>query len=388
MHTFPKAILIALAAIAAFALNPGASQARVVSDAAGLVDAIAQANAGGDTLIELTDGVYNLDSGMWVSASGVTVKSQSGNRDAVQILGQGMEGGVSHVFWAAASDFTVRDVTLGNVANHAVQVHGDLGVSNFKMINCRVIDTGEQMLKVSYDPARPDLRSHNGLVEGCLFEFTAGIGNQYYTGGVDAHQATGWIIRSNIFRGIRSPSESVAEHAVHFWSDSVDTIVEKNLIINCDRGIGFGMGDRGHRGGVIRNNMIYHDPSEGFADVGIGLESATGVQVYNNTIYQEHSYPRAIEYRFGSTTGCFIANNLANRAIASRDGGQADLQANITSAQAGWFRDVAAADLALNGPVGDVVDRGIGIEGLTEDYFGTSRPQGSGVDIGANEYVE
>jgi hypothetical protein len=383
-----KTALAACAACAALMLNPLSGEARVVSDASELAEAIAQANDGGDKLIELNDGVYNLDSGMWVSATGVTVRSLSGNRDAVQILGQGMEGGVSHVFWAAASDFTVRDVTLGNVANHAVQVHGDLGASNFKMINCRVIDTGEQLLKVSYDPARPDLRSVGGLVEGCLFEFTAGIANQWYTGGIDAHQASGWVVRSNTFRGIRSPAEDVAEFAVHFWSDSVDTIVEKNLIINCDRGIGFGMGDRGHRGGVIRNNMIYHDSSEGFADVGIALESATDAKVYNNTIYQEHSYPNAIEYRFGSTTGCFIANNLVNRSIASRDGGQADLQANITGAQAGWFRDVAAEDLALSGPVGEVVDQGVGIEGLTEDYYGTSRPQGAGFDIGANEYVE
>ena len=387
MYKFPKAILLA-AVIMALMFMPWSSEARVVSDAAELAEAVTQANAGGDKLIELADGVYNLDSGLWVSASGVTVRSQSGNRDAVRILGKGMDGGVSHVFWAAASDFTVRDVTLGQVANHAVQVHGEMGVNNFKMINCRVIDTGEQMLKVSYDPARPDLRSVGGLVEGCWFEFTAGLAHQWYTGGVDAHQASGWIIRGNTFRGIRSPSESVAEFAVHFWSDSMDTVVEKNLIINCDRGIGFGLGGRGHRGGVIRNNMIYHDASEGFADVGIALESATDAQVYNNTVYQEHSYPHAIEYRFGSTSGCFIANNLVNRAIASRDGGQADLQANLTGAQEGWFRDAAAGDLALSGPVGGVVDQGVDIDGLIEDYYGTSRPQGAGVDIGANEYVE
>jgi len=383
-----KAALVALAVLTALALIPMSGAARVVSDVSQLTEAIAEANEGGDKLIELSDGIYNLDNGMWVSASGVTVKSLSGNRDAVQILGQGMEGGVSHVFWAAASDFTVRDLTLGKVANHAVQVHGDLGVANFQMINCRVIDTGEQMLKVSYDPARPDLRATNGLVEGSLFEFTAGIANQSYTGGIDAHQASGWVVRSNTFRGIRSPADDVAEFAVHFWSDSADTIVEKNLIINCDRGIGFGMGDRGHRGGVIRNNMIYHDSSEGFADVGIALESASDARVYNNTIYQEHGYPNAIEYRFGSTSGCYIANNLVNRDIASRDGGQASLASNITAAQAGWFRDVAAGDLALNGPVGEVVDQGVGIEGLIDDYFGTSRPQGAGVDIGANEYVE
>jgi len=359
-----------------------------VENAAQLAEAVAQANSGGDKLIELADGAYHLDNGLWVEAAGVTVRSLSGDRDAVRILGQGMDGGVSHVFWAAASDFTVRDLTLGQVASHAVQVHGELDVDNFKMINCRVIDAGEQLLKVSYDPARPDLRSDKGLVEGCLFEFTAGMAPQWYTGGVDAHQSSGWVVRGNIFRGIRSPSEDVAEFAVHFWSDSVDTIVEKNLIVNCDRGIGFGLGERGHRGGVIRNNMIYHDSSEGFADVGIALESASGARVYNNTVFQEHGYPNAIEYRFGATSGGLIANNLVNRAIASRDGGGADLRANLTDAQAAWFRDARAGDLALSGPVGQVVDRAVAVEGLSEDYFGTSRPQGGGFDIGAHEYVE
>lgn len=48
----------------------------------------------------------------------------------------------------------------------------------------------------------------------------------------------------------------------------------------------------------------------------------------------------------------------------------------------------AAGDLVLSGPVGEVVDQGAAIGGLSEDYFGTSRPQGAGLDIGANEYVE
>jgi hypothetical protein len=49
--------------------------------------------------------------------------------------------------------------------------------------------------------------------------------------------------------------------------------------------------------------MIYHDTSAGFADVAIGLENASGTQVYNNTIFMENSYPNAIEYRFSGTSG-------------------------------------------------------------------------------------
>ncbi|MBW1712195.1 MAG: right-handed parallel beta-helix repeat-containing protein [Deltaproteobacteria bacterium] len=363
------------------------AQEVVVSDVQQLVAAVDAANGGGPKTIVLQDGTYSLDQGLWISAEGVTIRSASGNRDAVIIQGQGMYGGMSHVIWAAASNFTIRDLTLGLVANHAIQVHGDLDADNFTMANCRIIDCYEQLVKVSYNPDNTALGSDNGLVEGCLFEYTAGIGPQYYIGGIDAHNAKNWIVRNNIFIGIRSPADEVAEFAIHFWSNSENTLAEGNLIINCDRGIGFGLGDRAHVGGTIRNNMIYHDASEGFADVGIDLESTVGAQVYNNTIFQEHSYPSAIEYRWPASTGLLIVNNLTNRPITARDGATATVSNNVTSAQAEWFVEATAANLHLSSPVAGVVDQGLAIEDFTTDFDGNERPQGAGIDIGADEYM-
>jgi hypothetical protein len=178
----------------------------------------------------------------------------------------------------------------------------------------------------------------------------------------------------------------VAEHAIHFWDDSEDTLVERNHILNCDRGIGFGLSDRGSIRGIIRNNVLYHDSSEGSADVPIGLESAPGAQVYNNTMFNENSYPNAIEYRFPVTTGVLIANNLTNRAIQQRDQASGSVSQNVTSAQTAWFVAPAAGDLHLRLQVPSVVDQGVVVIGLTGDMDRQPRPQGGGIDIGADEW--
>ncbi len=202
---------------------------------------------------------------------------------------------------------------------------------------------------------------------------------------MDAHHAANWTVKDNTIKGFWCPGD-LSEHGIHFWRDCSDTLVERNVVIDCDRGIGFGLGWNGHSGGIIRNNMIYHGESHGYADVGIGLESAPGVQVYNNTIYHEHPYPNAIEYRFTSTAGVSIANNLANRAISRRDGASATLSHNLTDALAGWFVDPDSGDLHLASEVSTVVDQAQAISGLTDDFDQDSRPLGGGYDIGADEY--
>lgn len=49
----------------------------------------------------------------------------------------------------------------------------------------------------------------------------------------------------------------MAEHAIYFWTHSENTIVEQNLILNYDRGIGLGLRDVPHVNGTIRNADEY-----------------------------------------------------------------------------------------------------------------------------------
>ncbi|MBF0107059.1 MAG: hypothetical protein HQM16_17250 [Deltaproteobacteria bacterium] len=349
--------------------------------------------------IFVADGAYNIESSFIVITKGnITIRGESGNRDDVVIKGTGMGNGKTYqIFQIQAADTTIADMTIGNVATHVIQLMGEKSASRVHIKNVRFFDAGEQLFKGSYDSSKPDQLADSGLIECSLFEYTDGVGPSSYIGGIDVHYGKDWVVRDNVFRNIKNPklqgqsclegapcSSNPAEHAIHFWSDSENTIAERNTIINCDRGIGFGLGDRGHNGGIIRNNMIYHDNSTG--DVGIGLESAVDVKVYNNTIFYNNNYTNAIEYRFTITTADII-NNLTNKKIQKRDLATATLVSNYTAADPAWFVEVTQGNLRLNGPVSEIVDQGETLSDVTDDIDGNARSDGSH-DIGASEYVE
>jgi uncharacterized repeat protein (TIGR01451 family) len=352
-----------------------------VSNVSELFDAVDLVNeTGGNRTILLEDGTYDLGSErLSITADNVTFRSLSGDRDKVEIFGEGMYGGFQLVFEVAGDYFTVADMTIGEVRNHAIQIHGEFDADFPLVHNVRFVNTGEQMLKVSYKSG--DSRSSdNGLVEWCVFEYTAGIGPRYYIGGVDVHQGHNWVVRNNVLRSIRSPESGLAEHAIHFWSKSSHTVVEKNLITNCDRGIGFGLGDSGHIGGMIRNNMVHTT-----RDVGIGLENSSGTKVYNNTVFTEN-YINSIEYRFPGTQDGFIINNLTNQSITSRSGGSATVRNNMINAQASWFVNPTNGNLHLITPVPlSVVNQGETLSEVVNDFDCELRPQQGAYDIGADE---
>lgn len=341
-----------------------------------------------DTIL-LADGTYTIEN-TWaipIEKDGMVIKGQSKDRSKVIINGRGMKASSHHGFWVNASNVTICDLTIQNVGNHCIQT--DINTDGLYVQNCVLKDAGEQLLKVPKGDSNSP--SEHGVVENCLFEYSAGVGPQYYIGGIDCHFSKDWIVRDNVFKYIRSPEEQIAEHAIHFWSNSENTIVERNLIIDCDRGIGFGLGSSGHSGGIIRNNMIYHkkfdDSDRG--DVGIALESSPDTRVYNNTVFFEHDYTNAIEYRFSETNNVYIANNLTNKRILSRNGATATLESNYENAAAHWFEDVVSGDLHINAKEAAlIIDKGVSVDGLENDYDGNSRPNGSGMDIGADEYCE
>jgi len=341
-----------------------------------------------DDTILLADGAYNLGQNghyVWIDTPNVTLRSASGNRDAV-ILDDNYLG--TEIISVLASNVTIADITIKRAQTHPIHVmssnSGD--TLNTLIYNVHIIDPGQQAIKINPHSARVNFPDYGKVACSHLELTSAGraqvleINGSCYTGGVDAHAAQGWEIRDNVIEGFWCDSGGLAEHGIHMWSDSSDTLVERNLLIENARGIGFGLGSSGHVGGIIRNNMVYV-----MQDVGIGLESSPNTRVYNNTVYTEN-YFNSIEYRFAASSGVEIINNLTNQAIASREGGSGMVQNNVTDAETSWFVDATAGDLHLaSESIPSVIDQGETLADVWDDYDGDGRPQGAAYDIGADE---
>ena len=367
-----------------------------------LKNAVNSANgAGAPATILIADGTYVLDIPLLhIMCDRLIIRSQSGNREAVVIRGpdEGPSASATHVFLVPASYVTIADITFGYCRYHGIQVQGESpnDAAGLRVHNCHIINCNEQFIKGSSADADP-VGVTDGIIENCLFEFSSGFGYQYYTGGIDIHKGVNWIVRDNLFRNIRNPNNdgNIAEHAVHFWklcpTFPQNVVVERNWIINCDRGIGFGLGTEqvsGHNGGasIIRNNFVYSDDTGTNTDVCIGLEHASGVKVDNNTVYNA-VYGSPIEYRFNTSSNLYFRNNLVNHAIRNRDGAPAPVMSdNLETVQTSWFRNLAEGDLHILPGVTSVIDQGVSVPDFSDDLDGDSRPKLGGWDIGADEY--
>jgi hypothetical protein len=333
------------------------------ADADSLRDTIAGAASG--TTILLHDGFYDMSGGdpshrLLFSTPGLTLRSVSGNREAV-ILDAGY--GTEEILSIQASNTTIADITVMRAYNHPIHVSGpETPIDGILIHNVHVIDPGEQAIKVNPIGAGT---VDDSTLECSHLELTDTgrpfIRNNCYTGGLDAHAATGWVVRRNLVEGFWCDT-GLSEHGIHMWRLCQDTLVEENLIIDCARGIGFGLGsgNDGHIGGIIRNNFVAAGDPDLFAspsgfDSGIVLWGAEGAQAYHNTVASTQA-PSAssIEGRFISTS-VTIVNNLVTDRIWDRDG-SGYTAPNMEFAPTDLFVDVASGDLHLvdseSSPVG------------------------------------
>ena len=381
-----------------------------------------------DTTIVLAAGTYNIDQPLLVGANGlvsnIVIRGETGHRDDVVLLGQGMDSDQSPVafMFRSAANVLIADLTIGEVSQHALEINGATGSTAIHVYDCRFFNTGEQFIKGNADITNVDQGPDDGIVEYSVFEYLprrvvvggTTLDNVYgpisgYTNGIDIHDGKRWIIRHNLFKNIRSlpgspQSGGNSVPAVLAWDGSEDTLVEQNTFINCERAVALGLSAPGvrpipqpfdHRAGIVRNNFIYRD--SGIAgDVGIAVFNSPSTVVVYNSVFQHvgpsnaRSYPNAIEYRFATTVDVLIANNLTDGAIAQRSSAQAVVRGNSTQATSAFFADTTVGDLHLVRPGANaVIDAASAFADalVANDWDGQPRPYGPAADIGADEWT-
>ncbi len=378
------------------------------ADASRLGEIVRDAPAG--STIRLADGTYpvreqgNWDRRLIFRAPGVTLRSASGDATRVVIDGEYDTGALVHVF---ADDVTIAEVTLMRARDHLLHTYPDDGtdVRGLRLYGISLLDAGEQFVKINSNETHTAWVD-DGTVKCSRFTMTAtgreNIERAYgcYTGGIDAHGARGWIVRANEFEGIYCEDGEVAEHAIHFWNGSRDTLVENNWIRNVSRGIGFGLVESGesrtyaddpypgryvgHYDGIIRNNVIVADIPQ--YDTGIELAQARMPYVHHNTVIETAEATNAfssIDYRFANTL-VDLRNNLTHR-ITMRDGAEATLGNNVEAVPRSWFVDAVEGDAHLRATASGAIDEGVTNANAGLDLDGEDHTYGP-PDIGADEY--
>lgn len=377
------------------------------SMAAALPGLVREAAAG--TTFVLADGTYRIPGDeaarrIQIRASGVTLRSASGNASAVIIDGEYV---TSEVITVHADDVTIAEVTVTHAVDHGIHVtpfDGEGDITGFRLLGARLTDCGEQFLKVNPGGAR-DGFVDGGEVACSHFEMTddgrphveRAVGG-CYTGGIDVHSARGWLVRDSRFVDIYCAGEGLAEHAIHFWVGARDTIVERNTILNCARGIGFGLVEDGvtrayaddpypglfigHYDGIIRNNVIVADIP--YYDTGIELAQARGTLVAHNSIAETTGATAtfsSIDSRFRNAMTT-VRNNLVRR-ITVRDEAMSAADHNVENVPLDHFEDAAGGDLHLTAGASMAIDVGVPIPGIDEDFEGDARD--AMPDLGADE---
>lgn len=405
---------LAQASEACLPLPPPAGTIINVSSVAEMRSAVNTADSG--TTIRVADGTYYFGSEDYLrfEVPGVTLRSASGNRDAVIIDGNYQ---ASELIQIVVSNITIADLTLREAYDHPIHVMSTDGshTLNTLIYNVNIVDPGQQAIKINpYTQAGALYFPDDGVIACSHIELTdAGrpyIRDSCYTGGIDAHQAQGWVIRDNVIEGFWCPS-GLSEHGIHLWRGCRDTLVERNILRDNARGIGFGLATSGdartypdapcpgagggyvdHYDGVIRNNFVFASRSQLFSsdygfDCGICLWQACGAQVLHNTVASTQD-PEAssIEWRF-EHTDVDVVNNLVTYRLWDR-GGTARLAGNLEYQPLSLFVDGSDGDLHLAATATDAIDQGVSVAAgvCDDDVDGDTRPIGAARDVGADEY--
>lgn len=366
---------------------PPANSVRV-STSETLINAVSSAIQGQTIL--LADGTYQLTSSLRIMTQGITLRGASDDPRKAILRGKGFGTGNTEeeLVKIEAADITIACLTIRDVRSNGLKIQSGAN-HNLLVHNVRFIDICERSIK------GPDVEvSRNGEVRYCYFEqvtpITSAIPNLYasgdYIAGMDMMKIDGWRIHDNLFKNIRGMNGG-GRAAIFLWNQCRNCTLERNTILNCDRGIAFGnasgSSSRNHAINMVcRNNFIASDKY----DAGIEVAGADSIRIFNNSIWKQgESTGRGIRF-IDNFSNIEMRNNLLRGRLIYDAGVSTGVteSGNLVASLTGYFQDPASGNLHLTSVATGAIDKGSSLSAVTDDWDGSVRS--SVPDIGADEY--
>ena len=317
----------------------------------------AVANAGENEVIGVNNGVYEFIGAHKVvfrNKRNVVLRSASGCADDVVFKGGGFhkkdgykQTPIDEPVCIASDNngILIYGITVRDSNCHGIKVQGEGNNANITVDGCKFIDICERMIKGSAGNngyVIPGMKITNSYFEDTQIPAASDhmdIFDGDYIAGIDMMVLDGAVISGNKFVNIRGMNGG-ARGAIFIWVGSKNVTAEKNIIINCDRGICYG--NPGNTsveggslpyyvdGGVIRENTINNPVSHG-----IELAHTNNIKVCGNKIYCKDESGRGISETSMSeekrSTNLKIADNTVYGAINAQG---AEITGNITGQSA------------------------------------------------------
>lgn len=349
----------------------------------------------GDTIL-LADGHYRLSRVLVLQQKNdIALRSASGDPTRVILSGRGWDSqaeGNDLIHIGRCEGVTIADLTFTDCRSYGIKVEAENAPRDIHIYNCHFRDIGVRAIKGSAGQD-PNVRAVKGSVRHCSFENTKVPPADWLFGGdyiaaIDMMALEDWTFSDNIFRNIKGRNGG-GRAAVFIWVRSRRVVVERNLMINCDRGVAFGNPGQSTANlageqnayvadGIIRNNFI-----AGGADCGIELWHADRIKVFHNTIWRpEQNWSRGLRVGTG-TAHSEIVNNLVHGDIRL-EGGEAQLRSNLAGRLDGYFVDPGTGNLALTPTATRAIDQGVPLTEVTNDIRG--RLRSNLPEVGACEF--
>jgi hypothetical protein len=351
----------------------------------------------GETIL-LADGHYMMPRYFELRTDGVTLRSESGDRHKVVLDGaESIHGELVGI--RACSGATIADLTIQNIRHNGFKLNSNDGIHRVTIHNCVIHNIWQRGVKgVRVPKDRPEIQPpRQCLIQHCLFyndrpkQFdddpadTPETFNGNYIGGIDVMYADGWTISDNVFTGIRGRTGE-ARGAVFLWHDSMDCIVERNVIVDCDSGICLGNSSRGEgteihcRRCVVRNNFVTRCPENG-----ILADYTQDCLIAHNTIHDPTSRLKRLIRLVHDNSGLAVINNLlSGPPMRVETGSDVRIEGNVTADAADWFANLAEGNLHLNGRCPEAVGRAERIELVPHDF--DKDPRRLLTDAGADQW--